>query len=544
MESILLAIDPRDPLWIAIAFAFGFAVKLIGLPPMVGFLIAGFVLHAAGAEASEFLLITADLGVTLLLFTIGLKLRLSSLARPEVWGVAGIHMGLVTTLLTGFVLLLAGLGLPLVSDIDQSTAWLIGFALSFSSTVFAVKILEEKSEMSSLHGRTAVGILIVQDVFAVLFLTFSTGKLPSPWAVALIGLYFARPLLGHLLDRVGHGELLPLFGLFAAVTLGAELFDIVNLKPDLGALILGMLMANHPRASAVAESLFSLKEMLLVGFFLGIGLAGIPELQHILIALLLVILVPLKSALFFYLLTRFRLRARSALLASFSLSSYSEFGLIVASIGVSSGWLASDWLVIIALALSVSLVIAAPVNAASHRLYSVWKPRLKTFEHPVRHPEDMPLELADNRVVIFGMGRVGRGAYDYLRERHGDVAVGIDFDKEKVDAHVAEGRNVLHGDATDSDFWDRIGTRKPGVEAVMLAMSAHESNLYAVERMRDMGFEGFIAAMATYREEAGALEAAGANLVVNIYAEAGLGFASEVEERLAPSKATAPRRDA
>lgn len=75
-----------DPVWLAVAFVLGLGARLVGLPPLVGFLAAGFVLNALGVEGGEMLRQIADLGVTFLLFTIGLKLRIQTLARPEVWG--------------------------------------------------------------------------------------------------------------------------------------------------------------------------------------------------------------------------------------------------------------------------------------------------------------------------------------------------------------------------------------------------------------------------------------------------------------------------
>ncbi len=89
--------------------------------------------------------------------------------------------------------------------------------------------------MQSMHGRVAIGILIMQDIIAVVFITLATGKLPSPWALALFGLVLLRPMLFLIMDRCGHGELIPLFGLFAALVLGAEAFDQVGLKTDMGA---------------------------------------------------------------------------------------------------------------------------------------------------------------------------------------------------------------------------------------------------------------------------------------------------------------------
>ena len=121
---------------------------------------------------------------------------------------------------------------------------LVGFAFSFSSTVFAVKVLEERGEMSSLHGKIAIGILVMLDIFAVIFLAISTGKAPNIWALALlIGLPVLRPIMFWILNRSKHGELLPLFGFFFALVLGYQAFEFAGLKGDLGALIIGMMFA-------------------------------------------------------------------------------------------------------------------------------------------------------------------------------------------------------------------------------------------------------------------------------------------------------------
>ena len=157
MENLLASIDYRDPVWIAVAFAFGFLATQVRLPALVGFLIAGFVLNALGAEGGAFLNEMADLGVTLLLFSIGLKLRIGQLIRPEVLGVATLHMLAIVLVSTGVLLLLASVGLPLFDQLTPATALLLAFALSFSSTVFAVKLLEQKDEIlalaNSLHPK-------------------------------------------------------------------------------------------------------------------------------------------------------------------------------------------------------------------------------------------------------------------------------------------------------------------------------------------------------------------------------------------------------
>jgi len=135
-------------------------------------------------------------------------------------------------------LAMAGSGLAVFAGMDVDTALLVGFALSFSSTVFAVKALEPRGEMGALHGQIAIGILVVQDIAAVVFLALSSAKLPSAWALLLLLLLPLRPVLTTLLHRIGRGELQILFGFLLALG-GAEVFELVSLKGDLGALALG-----------------------------------------------------------------------------------------------------------------------------------------------------------------------------------------------------------------------------------------------------------------------------------------------------------------
>lgn len=518
-----------DPLLITIAFVFGFLVRQVGLPPLVGFLAAGFVLNGLGFEGGETLQEIADLGVTLLLFSIGLKLDLKTLAKPEVWAGASLHMLVTIAVFGAGIFGLSMIGLPFFSSLTLPLAVLVAFALSFSSTVFAVKILEEKGEMGAMHGRVSVGILIMQDIFAVLFLTFSLGKLPSPWALLIpVALFVVKPILYRLMDRSGHGELLLLFGLFAALVAGAGGFELVGLKADLGALILGILLAGHAKSSELAKTLMGFKELLLVGFFLTIGLSGTPSMAAIGVAALLVAVAPLKVALFYFLLTRFKLRARSSLLGSLSLANYSEFGLIVAAVGASQGWLGSEWLVIIALALSATFIIASPLNTAADALYIRYRQKLITFETDTRHPDDQPIDPGKATIGIFGMGRLGTMAYDFMQEKYGDTVLGFDFNADKIRKHCEAGRKVVFGDPTDPDFWPRIQRRKTGSPMVLLTMPKHQANLAAARHLIDVGYPGKIAAIAHFDDQIEELEEAGVHAAFNFYSEAGLGFAEHV----------------
>lgn len=515
-------------LFIATAFGFGTLINFTGLPPMVGFLIAGFALNFWGYEAMDSLQTFADLGVTLLLFSIGLKLDIRTLFKAEVWAGATGHIFASILFYSITLFCLKQFGLSFLTDLDTLSVLLVAFALSFSSTVFAVKILEEKSESNSLYGRIAIGILIMQDIFAVLFLTISVGKIPSAYAVVLLALPLLRPLLYRLLDRLGHGELLVLYGIFLALVLGAGLFEAVGMKADLGALIVGMLLAGHSSAKRMARALFNMKEMLLVCFFLSIGLGGLPTMDHVFIASILSVLLFGKIALYFLTLSRFKLRTRTSLFSAFSLANYSEFGLIVAALATYKGWLSQDWLIITALAVSLSFIIAAVMNKYADNIYEYCLPFLARFQSSTLHLEDRPVQLGDAEIVVMGMGRIGTGAYDELQAQFGNKVIGLDYNHHKIQDHKHNGRNVITADALDTDFWHKL-EMTDDIKLILLAMPDHHGNHYAAEQLHKMERCTFqVAALAHFKDDEEELKALGVNPVFNMYEEAGSGFAHHV----------------
>ncbi|MBL3601512.1 MAG: cation:proton antiporter [gamma proteobacterium endosymbiont of Lamellibrachia anaximandri] len=528
MDFEWVAVALGDVAWISLAFCLGFLARQVGLPPLVGFLATGFALNYLGIVSGEMLQKLADLGITLLLFTVGLKLNLKVLIRPQVWAVTLLHISLLIALFGAAVFALALMSAPLFSGLDLKLSLMLAFALSFSSTVFVVKILEEKGEMRSLHGRIAIGILVMQDLAAVIFLAASTGKLPSPWALLLFLLIPLRPLLHHLLQKTGHGELLILYGLVLALG-GAEIFELAGVKDDLGALIVGVLISAHPKSVEMAKSMLGFKDLFLVGFFLSIGMSGQLSLEALIIGTLLVPFVFVKSAIFFALMTRFRLRARTSLLATLNLTNYSEFGLIVAAIGVTNGWLDGEWLVVIAIALSLSYVVAAPLNSRDEKIYSTFRDYWQKFQCKERLADDTILDTLGATIAIFGMGRVGSGAYDKMRVLHGETVVGIDFDDDLVKGHQSMGRKVLHGDPSDADFWDKL-EQGHSIKLIMLALPNLQANLDALEQLQEISFSGRIAATARFSDEVEVLRQSGATAVFNIYTEAGAGFAEHVED--------------
>lgn len=513
---------------LTVTFALGYLARLLRLPPLIGFLAAGFALNALGFVDVPLVDTIADLGVTLLLFGIGLKLDVRSLLRPQVWLTATAHLAVSSVIGAALLGLLGVLGVGLVVGLDVLTLLVLGFALAFSSTVFVVKLLEERGQSHALYGRVAIGILIIQDLAAVVFLTVTTGELPSPWALALVLLLPAAWAFRRLWTRVGHGELQSLFGIVMALVPGYALFDALGLKGDLGALVIGMLLASHPAASELSRSLFHLKELLLVGFFVSVGLAGgLPSLEHALIALVLLALLPVQAVLYAALLWSLRLRHRTAWLAGFALMQYSEFGLIVVAVGASAGLLSEDWLLVLSLAVSLSFVIAALVNRFGLRLIERTAARAPRQDPARLHPEERPADADDAQVLVLGMGRVGRSSYERLETGYGMRVVGVDNDGARVQRLARQGMRVVEGDAGDGEFWRQL-SRADRVRIAILAMPRHGANISAVQALRESGFTGTIAAVARYEDEVEQAKIDGADAAFNVYAGAGLELADQV----------------
>lgn len=513
-----------DILWILFAFACGFGIKQLGLPPLIGYLAAGFLLNLYGVSITPGLQEIANIGVTLMLFTIGLKLNIRDILKLETWAGALSNMGLWTLLFTGLVLFLGVLSAPFFSDLNWQSAALLAFALSFSSTVCVIKMLEESGEMNTRHGKFSIGILVMQDVIAVLFLVLAEGKIPSLWALLLPGLFLLRPLFGKVMTLSGHGELLVLSGFMFA--LGAhELFYLVNIKGDLGALLFGVLLSQHQKAGELSKSLLGFKDIFLVGFFLSIGLVALPDIPMMITAVLLIPLLFFKLGLFYLIFIRLRLRSRTSSLVSLLLTNYSEFGLIVMVVGVNLGLIGKEWLVILALSISLSFVITCIYYHRAHNLYARFKELLHRLERDKPLPEDIFVQPTGAEILVIGMGRIGLGAYRALYTELGDRVWGMDADHERISQQLEQGMHVFVGDGESADLWEQLDLTC--VELILIATPVTEDVRNVTEQLQFAGYRGKIAAIARFEDDRETLQSYGIDKVYNFFVEAGAGFAED-----------------
>ncbi|MDR8391531.1 cation:proton antiporter [Aliifodinibius sp. S!AR15-10] len=497
-----------DILWIGMAFIFGMLVSRIKLPPLVGYLAAGGILSVYGYEAGAALHEVAHLGVLLLLFTVGLHLRLKNIVRIEVLGTGGIHLLFSVAI---FVPIAWAFGYDLLASL------IIAVVLGFSSTVLTAKNLERRGELGAFHGRVAIGILILQDIVAIVLLGLTSGTTPSPWSLALLGLPLIRPGIIKIVELSNEEELKLLFALMLAMG-GGAIFEGLGLSSELGALVAGMLLSGHAVADELSKKLWGLKEAFLVGFFLEVGLAGLPSLQDFYLALIAIAILPIKAVLFYALMLTFKLRARTSFIATVSLTSYSEFTLIAGSVAASAGFIPEGVVIAFALLTAVSFALNAPLSIWEERLWERMEMFLSRFERDVRHPDQQTISLGSAEYLVVGMGNAGQAAYDRLKKEEKHV-VGMDIDPARIEQNLSEGRRVIYGDMQDIELWNNLDLSN--VKSVIMAIGTPEAKVNATKYMRTNKYKGAIYALTMREDEHRALGEAGASAVCLPITQAG-----------------------
>jgi predicted Kef-type K+ transport protein len=502
-------------IWVSSAFLSGLIATRLALPPLVGYLVTGYVLHSLDIAPLQSLDHLADIGIQLLLFSVGLKFKPRSLLRREVLSVGGLHLMLMALISAVCFLLL---------DKHLTGGLVLGISLSFSSTVLAIKIMEDNRELTSLHGRDVLSILILQDIVAVGLLAFTEGRNPSPWALALFLLPLLRPLAHRLLSASRSSELKLLLGVSFALA-GAVLAEKAGVAADIGALLMGITLANHAKIEEVANKLWSLKELFLVAFFLQIGLEDFPNRDQVALAATLLGLLPLQGAMFFGLFLLAGMRARTAFVSSLALMTYSEFALITTGAVVKAQLLPEEWKSIISLAVAGSLAIAAPLNRAADRLFAWAEPLLVRLEKKSVQTDRLPESFGATEWLIMGMGRTGEAAYQALSSKDQHV-VGLDSDPTVLENLLATGRRVVYADVNDCELWNSLPLER--VKGVIMTFPSFENRIYAIQQLRKNGFSGVIGTICYQADDEKLLTLHGASFVIHPLNEAGVQLAKQM----------------
>jgi Kef-type K+ transport system membrane component KefB len=533
--SVLAAVDLSEDVFVQVAAILvvsavaGLAAVWLRLPLVIAYIAVGIAVGPSAAglvEPGGDLELLAQLGVALLLFVVGLKLDVHVI---RTLGPVALVVGSAQVVLTAA----GGLLLALALGLEVTHALYVGIGLALSSTIIVVKVLTDRRELDDLHGRLAVGVLIVQDLVVVVVMiavtasgeSGSTGLallevlLKGAALLVVLGLLmrFALTPLLHRLARVP--DLLVLFAIAWAVALGV-VGEELGLGIEVGAFLGGVSIASTPYREAVGARLVAIRDFLLLFFFIDLGsridlghLAGQLWIALVLSAFVLVV----KPLIVMALLGALRYRKRVSLETGLALAQISEFSLILGALGLHVGHLDEDTTSLLTavalLTIAVSVYVYPHAGAIAARLGT----RLDVFERRVPRAEPDGSPEAPPDVIVLGLGRYGAGVVEGLRERGANV-LGVDFDPVALARWSADGVDTLYGDAEDPELAHLLPLPPHGW--VVSTVRRVDANLALLHALAHEGYTGHVAVAAHRPADVVRLTRAGAHHVLMPYVSA------------------------
>lgn len=504
-------------------------------PLIVSFIAVGILAGPAGlglVTEHEQIALLASIGIALLLFVVGLRLDIQT---ARTMGPVALATGIGQIVFTSVI----GYAIAAALGMAHLTAIYVAVALTFSSTIIIVKLLSDKREIDALHGRIAVGFLIVQDLAVILAMIGITalggarepGRSLAAHAAFIVATGFGflgivALLAATVLPRAAAylarlPELLVVSGIAWAVVLAAAA-EALGLSKEVGAFLAGASLAPTPYREALASRLVTVRDFLLLFFFIDLGarldlsLLGATLGQAAILSAFVLIGNPL---IVMAIMGAMGYRKRTGFLAGLTVAQISEFSLILGALGVSMGHLDAQAMGLITSVGLITIALSTYMIIYSGPLYERLAPWLGVFERRVPYREAAADTAAPPRVdvLVFGLGRYGGGIVRHLLLRNRRV-VGVDFDPQILARWRAEGVPVIYGDASDPELFDHVPLE--GVSWVVSTAPDIETSRVLLAHLRERGFKGKVAVACRSADEGDTLRLEGADVLLRPYADA------------------------
>jgi Kef-type K+ transport system membrane component KefB len=456
---------------LALAAVLGALGQLLKQPLIVMFIALGIIVGPSFfdiVQSHDQVHLLAEIGIALLLFIVGLKLDLRIIKSVgKIALLTGLGQVIFTSLIGYFIGILLGF--------SSLHSFYIAVALTFSSTIIIVKLLSDKKEIDSLHGQIAIGFLIVQDIVVILAMIILSAMQKGDETsltqdviktliagIGLLGFTFLAskwviPKISHLLAK--SQELLVLFAIAWAVSL-ASAGELIGFSREVGAFLAGLSLASADFKDALSSRLVSLRDFLLLFFFVNLGanldlsLIGGQVSSALVFSTFVLIGNPIIVLIIMGIMGY---RKRTSFLAGLTVAQISEFSLIFASLALTVGHITDEIVGLITLVGLITIGLSTYLILYSHQIYNFISPVLSVFERSkISESDSSYIGLEKYDVIIFGLGRFGYRLAEKLDEHPNISYLGIDFDPRTIKEWRQKGRNVKYSDIEDPELLEQI----------------------------------------------------------------------------------------
>ena len=495
MESFFLELT----VVIFLAATLSILFRYLKQPSILAFIVTGIIVGPLGPfqfQNTTLMHSLASIGITLLLFMIGLELKLTEL--KSVGKVAAIA-GFLQILLSAS----ASFGLSRLLGFSNLTSVYVSLALSFSSTIMVIKLLSDKKDLKSLYGKITVGILLVQDLVAIFVLIIlstlsgASAHAISPLDLLIVGIkivvlfgwviVLGREVLPKLLNSIARSpESLFLFSLAWAFGISALVSSpLIGFSIEIGGLLAGLSLANSIESYQIITKVKPLRDFFLTIFFVTLGsqiaFSGISQIIVPVIVLSIFVLF-VSPIIVMMILGALKYKKRTAFFTAVALAQISEFSLIMVYLGNKIGHLSSEIVSIITFVGVITFVVSTYFITHSNTMYKLLSRYLGVFERNRPNEEKAREEIRDH-VILVGANRMGEGILEALLKKKEQVLV-VDFDPDIIEKLNKRKIETFFGDITDPEIAEAVSVEKASL--IISTVSDPDDNLLLLKSLKSV----------------------------------------------------------
>ncbi len=481
---------------IGIATLIGLFLRYFKQPLIIGYILTGLI---AGPylfniiSATETIEIFASIGVSFLLFVVGLHLN------PKIIKEVG-KVSLITGL--GQVIFTSVFGFLISKLLGFTTivSIYIAIALTFSSTIIIMKLLSDKGDTNRLYGKISIGFLIVQDLIAIIILMIVTSSANTNnvslellktlfigiiiiGIIFLIGIYIL-PWITKIIAK--SQELLLLFSISWALVLSA-VFYIFNFSIEVGAFLAGMTLSMSPYRHEISSKMKPIRDFFIVIFFIFLGYQmGFASISQQIIPILIFSFFVLigNPLIVIILMGRLGYSKRNGFLSGLTVAQISEFSLILIALGVTVGHLDIGILSVLTAVGLITMAGSSYMIVYADRIYPYISKYLSIFEKPGKKIDDVSYnEENNNEIIIFGYDKIGHDLIKYLKRNNYKFLI-IDYDPLTIQKLSKRRVPCLYGDVTNMELLDELDFKN--TKMVISTISSYETNIMFINKIKQI----------------------------------------------------------